>query len=582
MSILETIASPADLRQHSMAELTTLAAEIRTALLTKLSATGGHVGPNLGDVELTIAWHYVFDSPHDKIIWDVSHQSYTHKLLTGRKQAFLDPDHYHDVTGFTEPRESPHDFFTIGHTSTSIGLASGLALARDAAGTHDHITAVIGDGALSGGLAYEALNNAAVLNHQLLIVVNDNQWSIAENHGGLYQNLKLLRDTFGQAANNGFKALGLDYTYEANGNDVAVMIAAFQAAKACDHPLVLHVNTQKGRGFAPALANEEAFHWHAPFHLSDGSALHPATGENYPDIILAALERQLQTGKPIYTINAAIPGGFHLKDWQAAHPDRYIDVGIAEQMSITLAAGMAKGGLRPVVFEAATFLQRAYDQLSHDLGINALPVVVLVRGGQITGGDPTHQADLDAGMLSNIPNITYLAPTGKEELVAMLDWALAQPHGPIAIRIPAGPVTSAPLAADWSATHQHVIHHGQEVALMAVGSLLPLAQQVAAGLLAHHIDATLIDPRSLNTLDTAGLEQLRGAHRLVVTFEENSLDGGFGQKVAAYFGPSNMAVLTLGAKREFNHELTRQALLQADQLTPETATQAILTALSQL
>lgn len=582
MSILATINQPADLRKHSVADLQQLAKEIRQLLLTKVSVTGGHVGPNLGAVELTIAWHTVFDSPHDKIVFDVSHQSYTHKILTGRKLAWLDPDHYHDVSGFTEPRESEHDFFTIGHTSTSVGLASGLALARDAAHTNDHITAMIGDGSLSGGLAYEALDNAAVLNRQLLIVVNDNQWSIAENHGGIYQNLAELRKTNGQSANNLFKALGLDYRYVANGNDIQSLIDAFESVKAIDHPLVLHINTQKGRGFKPALADEEAWHWHTPFNLPDGSPKQVATGKNYWDLILADLDEHVQHGMPIYAMNAAVPGGFHLKDWAAKYPKRYIDVGIAEQESITLAAGMAKGGLRPVVFHSATFLQRAYDQLSHDLGINALPVVMLINGGRISGGDPTHQADLDQAELANIPNLTYLAPTTKEDLLAQLDWALAQTEGPVAIRVPSNGVHSDPLASDFAPTKMHILHHGTQVALMGLGSMRPLAEAVLGQLAAKGIDATLIDPRSTNTLDAEGLDQLRGFHKLVVTMEEGTLDGGFGQKIAAYYGPTDVSVLPLGAARRFNHNETRDALLTEFKLTPDTATQAILDALKEI
>lgn len=582
MSILETINQPADLRDYSVAELQQLAEEIRHVLLTKVSTTGGHVGPNLGSVELTIAWHRVFNSPQDKLIFDVSHQSYTHKILTGRKQAWLDPDHYHDVSGFTEPRESKHDFFTIGHTSTSVGLASGLALARDDQNTHDHVTAVIGDGAMSGGLAYEALDNAAALNRQLLIVVNDNQWSIAENHGGIYQNLAELRKTNGEAPNNLFKALGLDYRYVDNGNDIQSLIDAFEAVKAIDHPLVLHINTQKGRGFNPALENEEAWHWHVPFNLPDGSPKHVSTGENYWDLILADLDEHVQHGAPIYAMNAAVPGGFHLKDWAAKYPKRYIDVGIAEQESITLAAGMAKGGLRPVVFHSATFLQRAYDQLSHDLGINSLPVVMLINGGRISGGDPTHQADLDQAELANIPNLTYLAPTTKEDLIAQLDWALAQTDGPVAIRVPSNGVHSDPLAPDFAPTKMHILHHGTQVALMGLGSMRPLAETVLGKLSAQGIDATLIDPRSTNTLAPEDLDQLRGFHKLVVTMEEGTLDGGFGQKIAAYYGPTDVNVLTLGAQRRFNHNETREALLKEFNLTPDTATQAILSALKEI
>ncbi|WP_125704105.1 1-deoxy-D-xylulose-5-phosphate synthase [Lacticaseibacillus daqingensis] len=575
--LLEQIDSPKDLKQLPAAQLPALAQEIRQVLLNKVSVTGGHVGPNLGVVELTIAFHRVFDSPTDKVVWDVSHQSYPHKILTGRKQAWLDPAHYEDVSGFTAPEESPHDFFTIGHTSTSIGLATGMALARDHRHEPGNIVAVIGDGSLSGGLAFEALNNAAVLAHNLIIVVNDNGMSIAENHGGLYANLKLLRDTNGQAELNFFKAMGLDYRYEPNGNDVAAMTAAFTAVKDTDHPVVLHVHTEKGLGYAPAVADKEQWHWHVPFDLATAQPLRPRTGVSYLGLIRAQLAARIAAhNAPIYAINAAIPGSFGLKDFAAQYPERYIDVGIAEQESITLAAGMAQQGLRPVVFHSGTFLQRAYDQLSHDLGINRLPAVLILTGGAVSGGDPTHQGTFDIPMLANIPNLTYLTPTTQEELTAQLDWALTQTAGPVAIRVPAHGVQSAPLDPAFAPLTPHVLHQGQTVALLALGSMLPTAQTVATQLLAHGIDATLVDPRSANAWQAADLLPLGTAHRLIVTLEEGSLDGGFGQKVAALFGPTATRVLPFGAKRQFNARETTQALLQRDQLTPDLITTAIL------
>ncbi|WP_225046755.1 1-deoxy-D-xylulose-5-phosphate synthase [Lacticaseibacillus kribbianus] len=578
--LLEQIDSPKDLKQLSIAQLPQLAQEIRHALLTKVSQTGGHVGPNLGDVELTIAFHYVFDSPTDKVVWDVSHQSYTHKILTGRKQAWLDPAHYDDVSGFTAPEESPHDFFTIGHTSTSVGLATGMAIARDHKHEPGNIVAVIGDGSLSGGLAYEALNNAAVLAGQLLIVVNDNEMSIAENHGGIYENLKLLRDTEGKAERNLFKAIGLDYRYEAHGNDVAAMIAAFRAVRDLDHPLVLHVHTDKGLGYAPAEIDKEHWHWHVPFDLTTAEPLHPSTGVSYNSLILDRLEKHIaDDDAPIYALNAAIPGSFGLKRFAADYPKRYIDVGIAEQVSITLAAGMAQQDMRPVVFHSGTFLQRAYDQLSHDLGINKLPAVLILNGGSVSGGDPTHQGTFDIAMLANIPNLTYLAPTTKEELLAQLDWALTQTAGPVAIRVPAHGVQSAPLDPAFAPTALHVLHRGSKVALLGLGSMLATATAVAKQLAEHDIDATVVDPRSTNAWAAEDLDQLAD-HALVVTLEEGSLDGGFGQKVAAHFGPTATRVLTVGAKRQFNDRESTAELMARDHLTPELITADILKALA--
>ena len=575
--ILDRVNGPADLNQLSADELTELANEIRPLLINKLSITGGHVGPNLGVVELTIALHTVFNSPVDHIVWDVSHQAYTHKILTGRKEAWLSPDHFHDVGPYTDPQESPHDYFNIGHTSTSIGLADGMAVARDLRNCHENVIAVLGDGALSGGLAYEALSNAATLHSNLIVVVNDNEMSIAEDHGGLYQGLAELRTTNGKSPNNLFKALGLDYMYVEGGNDIPTLLAAFAQVHDIDHPIVVHVHTIKGLGYAPALANEEAFHWHAPFDAETGLARHPSTARTYADVVLDELDSEIADGAPIVAITAAIPGGFHLKRFAAKHPDRYHDVGIAEQQSITFAAGLAKAGARPVAFENTTFLQRAYDQLSHDLGVNKLPAVVLFSGGHVTGGDPTHQSTFDLPMLTNIPGFTVLVPANAAELTAALRWALHQNDGPVAIRLPVGPADNSTNAADLNPNQMRELQAGHKVALIAVGSMLPLAQQVADKLKAdRNIVATIIDPRRVDALtDTAELAHLQSNHDLIVTLEENSVAGGFGEKVSRYFGPTGVRTLNLGAKRRFDHQQTRDELLHEYRLTPETATVAI-------
>ncbi|BDZ31536.1 1-deoxy-D-xylulose-5-phosphate synthase [Lactiplantibacillus sp. WILCCON 0030] len=566
--ILNTINSPADLKKLALPELTQLATEIRSVLLNKVSQTGGHVGPNLGVVELTIAFHTVFNSPIDKVVWDVSHQSYTHKILTGRKRAWLDPDHYDDVSGYTAPSESAHDFFNIGHTSTSIALATGMAVARDLQHQPGNVMAVIGDGSLSGGLALEGLNTAATLKTNLIILVNDNGMSIAEDHGGLYANLKLLRETNGQAATNLFKAMGLDYRYVADGNDLASMLAAFKAVKAIDHPIVLHVHTEKGHGYAPAMTHKEAFHWHVPFDLATGKTLNPQTGDSYNDVIHATLEHELIDEKtPLTAITAAVPGIYDLKRFGKQHPARYFDVGIAEQESISFAAGQAQQGLRPIVFHSGTFLQRAYDQLSHDLGINKLPVTIMVAGGSINAGDPTHQGTFDVAMLSNIPGLTYLAPTTKEELAAMMHWALHQDQGPVAIRVPGNGIHSAPLKT-FNPQKMQPYHVGQKVALLGVGSLLPLAEQVQASLREHDIDASVYDPRNLSDLDTTTLTDLLTNHQLVVTLEEASLSGGFGEKVASFYGNTDMHVLNFGAAKRFNDRETSAELWHEFKLTP--------------
>lgn len=566
--ILKKIDQPADLKKLTLAELTELSKEIRYVLLNKVSQTGGHVGPNLGVVELTIAFHTIFNSPVDKVVWDVSHQSYTHKILTGRKQAWLDPKHFEDVSGYTEPMESSHDFFDIGHTSTSIALATGMATARDLQKKSGNIMAVIGDGSLSGGLALEGLNIAATLKTNLIILVNDNGMAIAEDHGGLYEGLKELRETNGQSSHNLFRAMGLDYRYVENGNDLQTMLDVFKEVKDIDHPIVLHVHTEKGHGYQPAITNKEAFHWHVPFDLETGKSLHPNTAKTYTDVIHAELDQEMTEKTPITAITAAIPGTYDLKRFGRKYPERYFDVGIAEQESITLAAGQAQQGLRPIVFHSGTFLQRAYDQISHDLGINKLPVTIMVSGGKITAGDPTHQGIFDIAMLSNIPGLTYLAPTTEEELTAMMHWSLHQDKGPVAIRVPSNEVHSATLN-DFDVNKMNILKAGQKVAILGVGSLLPLAQNVEQKLKAQAINATVLDPRNISDLDTATLKSLEKDHQVVVTLEEASLSGGFGEKVSRYYGDTKVRVLNFGAAKRFNENETTQELWQEFKLTPE-------------
>lgn len=571
--LLNEVNEPADIKGMSLDELKQLVREMRHLVLERDSAIGGHVGPNLGIMELTIAYHYVFNSPHDKVIWDVSHQSYPHKMLTGRKLGFLDPDHYEDVSGFTSPEESNHDFFEIGHTSTSISLAVGLAQARDLMkpDSKDNIVAVIGDGSLSGGLAFEGLNNAAKLNSNLIIVVNDNQMSIDEDQGGLYKGLKELRATDGQSVNNIFKFMGLDYRYIKDGNDLKAMIAAFKDVKDIDHPIVLHVNTQKGKGYQPAEEEKMLYHWRQPFDLKTGKDKHPGQGENYSDAILDELDRQIDAGEPVVAMNAAIPGVFNLKKFQAKHPNRYYDVGIAEQDCISTAVAMAVAGARPIVFQNATFLQRAYDQLIHDMALNDAPVVMIVRGGTIATESATHQGSFDISMISDLPNIEYLAPTNVEELLSMLRWAIKQTDQPVVIREPEKPLLHGKATQDdYSNIKYDIAHHGSEVAIMAVGDFWELGQKVCAELQKKlNVDATLINPKSLTGIDAEVLHHLSENHDVVVTLEDGNLSGGFGETIDRYYGPTPMKVLNFGAPREFADNVPLEVLYEWYHLTPK-------------
>lgn len=581
MEIINKINQPSELKKLSISELESLAKEIRELLLKKVSQTGGHVGPNLGVVELTLAFHYVFDSPTDKIVWDVSHQSYPHKIVTGRKEAWLEETQYKSVTGYTEPKESAHDFFTVGHTSTSVSLAVGMAKARDIQGESGNIVAVLGDGSLSGGLAFEGLNNAAELNSNLIVVLNDNEMSIAENQGGIYQNLAELRKGNGEAATNLFTAMGLKYQYVDEGNNVAEMIAAFESVKDSKEPIVLHVHTEKGHGYTPAVANKERFHWQMPFELETGNSKISSAGKSYDSVILDVLTEKIEAKQPIVAITAAIPGLFGLKELQERYPEHYMDVGIAEQHSITYAAGLAKSGARPVVFHSSTFLQRAYDQLSHDLGINDLPAVVIIKGGKISGGDPTHQGSFDIPYITSIPNIIYLAPTSKEEVKAMLSWALEQKEHPVAIRIPERGFRSVPLEEElFHPLEWKVEKQGEKVAIIAAGGFLELGEKTVSELQEHGIEATLINPRSFTYFESDLLNDLQKNHQLVITLEDGSLDGGYGEKISRYYGNSEMKVRNFGALKRFNHHQTMEELYKEFHLQPELIVQDILSALS--
>lgn len=558
-----------------MPELKQLANEMRQLVLEKDAAISGHVGPNLGAMEATIAFHYVFDSPKDKIIWDISHLAYGHKMLTGRKEAFLDPDHYHDVSGYSAPDESEHDFFTVGHTSTSVALAVGMAKARDVLGQQGNIVAFIGDGSLSGGLAFEGLNNASVLKSNLIIIVNDNQMSIAENQGGLYQALADLRASNGHAKNNFFTAMGFDYHYVSDGNDLKAMITAFEEVKDSTSPVVLHINTLKGKGYQPAVNNKERFHWSNPFDLKTGRLLKQPSGESYAQIIMDELDKQVKAGQPIVAMNAAIPGTFKLHEFEAKHPDRYLDTGIAEQDCLTEAAGLAKGGAKPVVFQNSTFMQRAYDQLSHDVALNDLPVIIMVNGG-INGGSKTHLGIFDIPYLNTIPNINYLHPSNQAELLAMLRWALAKAKHPVAIRIPSQPVVlGTALQEDFAPSHYDLVCEGKTVALLGLGKFAQLAVKTAELLAKKGQQVTVVKPYSATSLDEECLSGLEAKHRLVVTLEDASIVGGFGSLVSQFYADKAMKVLNYGAAKEFTDNISQAELYKQFHLTPELLAQDI-------
>ena len=570
---LEQIHSPSDIKGYTPAQRRALAAEMRAALITRASSVGGHIGPNLGVIEATIALHTVFDSPTDKIIYDVSHQCYPHKMLTGRAAAYLDPTHYGEVSGFTNTEESPYDHFNIGHTSTSISLATGLAKARDLAGRSENVVAFIGDGALSGGEALEGLNVAGEMRSNLIIILNDNDWSISENHGGMYEMLRRLRETNGTGADNLFRAMGLDYRYVADGNDTEALIAAFAAVKDSQKPVVIHIHTQKGKGLSFAEDDPEDWHRHAPFHTESGAVKHPSA----PDPCLAAtvdfvLAEAKRNPNFVY-LSAGIVGGIGLTPAERAELGaQYVDVGIAEEHAVAMASGLARGGARPVFGTYSTFYQRTYDQMAQDVCINRSPAVFLVTGASLyRSTDVTHLGFYDISIFSHVPNLVFLAPTSIEEHLAVLRWAIAQTEHPVMIRTPLGGYAESPypVRADYSALHRSiVVTEGAEVALIGVGNFAALAAAAAEELARDGIHATVVNPLYLSGLDEALLTRLKEKHRLIVTVEDGILDGGFGEKVAAFYGVDrDVEVKSYGLPKAFFNRYDPAALARAHHLT---------------
>ena len=580
--LLTQTTTPEDVKALNRAELPQLCGEIRQAILESSAAVGGHVAPNLGVVELTVALHRVFNSPTDKIVFDVSHQTYAHKALTGRAYTYIDPERYGEASGFANPDESEHDLFAMGHTSTSVSLGCGLAHARDLAGDTYNVITVIGDGSLSGGLAFEGFNNAAELDSNLIIIVNDNDQSIAENHGGLYRNLAELRASNGTCERNVFRAMGLDYRYLDAGNDVLALVDALQELRDIDHPIVLHVSTAKGKGFEPAQSDPERWHHVGPFDMATGRKLcpgHPSepAPRTYADITGEALSAAIERDPQVVGITAATPYimGF-TPELRAAAGKQFVDVGIAEEHAVTFATALARSGAKPVFGVYGTFLQRAYDELWHDLCLNDAPATILVFGASIFGTtSETHLSFFDISMLGGLPNMHYLAPACMEEYLSMLSWSLDHREHPVAIRVPGIGLVSRPDLApaedtDYSAVRYNVVRQGRDVAVLALGDFFELGERVANRLAAEYgIEATLVNPRFATELDREFLDSLVAEHRVVVTLEDGILDGGWGERVACYLACTPVRARTFGIAKGFPDRYDPNELLAQNGMTVE-------------
>lgn len=572
MTILDKINSPQDVKELTVEEMETLASEIRNGILTRVNAIGGHLGPDLGIVEATIALHKVFNSPVDKFVFDVSHQCYPHKMLTGRKAGFTNPLENLEISGYFNPEESEHDTFIIGHTSTSVSLATGVAKARDLKGENYNVIALIGDGSLSGGEAFEGLNNASVLGSNIIIIVNDNEMSIAKNQGGLYENLNLLRETNGKAELNYFKTFGFDYYYVENGNDIEDLIEVFESVKDTNKPTVVHIHTLKGKGYKPAEINKEWGHWSLP-HILDEKSETSSQSEDYNTITTNYILEKQKQDKTVIAITPATPGatGFG-QDFRDALGKNYTDVGIAEEHAVAYSSALAKNGAKPILAIISSFIQRTYDQLSQDLALNNSPATILVNWGTIMEMDATHLGSFDIPLISNIPNIVYLAPTCKEEYLKMLDYAVEQTEHPVVIRVPYGEVISSNKKdeTDYSVLNKYEItENGSEVAIIGLGNFYHLGKKVKEVLKAENINATLINPKFITGIDEELLNKLKENHKLVITLEDGCLDGGFGEKISRFYGNSDMKVLNFGGDKEFTDRVPLKVLYEKYHLTPE-------------
>lgn len=581
--IIEKVNEPKDLKNLNIEALNTLSDEMRQLIIKKVNTIGGHFGPNLGMIEATIAMHYVFNSPVDKFIFDVSHQCYPHKILTGRKEGFMNPDKYLKYTGYTAPAESSHDLFTVGHTSTSVSLATGVAKIRDLKGEKYNVIALIGDGSLTGGEALEGLNNAAVLGSNIIIIVNDNDMSIATNHGGLYNNLRQLRETDGLYEQNMFKTFGFDYYFVKDGNNIQSLINTFEKVKDIQHPTVVHICTEKGHGCQVAVENKEMFHWIMPNTLDENEHLikHEANNfETYENITNNYILEKAKQDKTIVVINAATPGVFGFtQDFRNKLGSQYVDVGIAEEHATAFTSAIAKQGGKPILTIMSSFIQRTYDQLSQDMCLNNSPATILVYWGGISPADCTHLCTFDIPLISNIPNLVYLAPTNKEEHLAMLDWAVNQTEHPVAIRVPTAPLISSGIKdeTDYSILNKYKVEkNGEKVAIIGLGNFLNLAKETALEIKnTLGIDPTIINPRFITGIDKELLTKIQENHSVVITLEDGVVDGGFGEKITRFYGKSNIKVLNYGAKKEFTDRIALDELYKKYHLTKELITNDI-------
>lgn len=576
MQILNKVNLPDDLKSLSVEEMNTLAGEMREIIIKKVNTTGGHMAPNLGFVEPTIALHYVFDTPKDKIVFDVSHQCYPHKILTGRKEGFLNPDKYYVYSGYTNPEESPYDTFVVGHTSTSVSLAVGLAKSRDLKGDNENVIAVIGDGSLSGGEAFEGLNNAAVLGSNIIIIFNDNEMSIAENHGGIYENIRVLRETNGTSQCNLFKAMGFDYCYLDDGNDVKSLISTFEKYKNTDKPVVIHIHTLKGKGLDVAEKNKEKFHWVMPGILDNTSdnTTNMNNSPNYTSLTTEYILNKAMNDKLVQVVSPATPGAYGFTpEFRNKLGPQYTDVGIAEEHAIAYVSSMAKNGAKPILAILSSFIQRTYDQLSQDLCLNNSPATLLVFWGGLSSVDMTHLGCFDIPLISNIPNMVYLAPTCKEEYLAMLDWSVEQTKYPVAIRVPFGDFVSTGEkdVTDYSVLNKyHISEKGADIAIIGVGNFFAKGKKLKDVIKKKlGIDATLINPKFLTGLDNELLSSLMDSHKLVITLEDGVLDGGFGEKIARFYSSSDIKVLNYGGKKEFTDRLPIEEIYKRNRLTDD-------------
>lgn len=573
---LKNINCPADLKKLSIDECCQLAKEIRTAIITKASLKGGHLSSNLGIVEATIALHYVFDSPKDKIVFDVSHQCYTHKILTGRREGFTCEEKYNTVNGYTNPDESNHDLFRVGHTATSISLACGLAKARDIRGGKENVIAVIGDGSLSGGEALEGLDfGGSDIDSNLIIIFNDNQMSIAEDHGGMYKNFAELRNSEGKSENNIFKTFGYDYRFVKDGNNIAQLVEAFESVKDTDHPVVVHICTVKGKGYEFAENNKESSHWVRPFDIASGEEKNPFNGERYDRVMRDHLLEKMKADPSVVTMIAAVPDALNFTpEHRKLAGKQFVDVGIAEEHAIAMAAGLAKNGCKPAFVTMSTFFQRTYDQISQELCINKCPATLIVVNASVYAvNDVTHIGIFDIPMMSNIPNLVYLAPTNKQEYLAMVDWSLEQQEFPVAVRAPRNGIFDAKgvVDTDYSKINKYqIVTKGEKVAVLALGDFFQMGEELSEKIRNRFgLTPTLVNPRYITGIDKELLDSLKKDHEIIITLEDGVLDGGWGQKIASYYGKDNIRVLNYGLKKEFIDRYSLSDVLTENRLVPD-------------